>query len=289
MHMERNSFYHRQIDHALRNARILNLAEYPRLVLFSDCHRGTGTWNDSFLNNKPLFEAALNYYYDSAFAYIELGDGDELWENRRFSDIAEIHSDIFDRLADFAAENRLFLIWGNHDRIKSDPDFHAAAGGAQSLLPPAAEALILEDPVSGRRIHLLHGHQTDPLNHQFWKIARWMVRYLWKPLELSGIKDPTSAAKNYHRRKAVGARLEDWACARRTYLAAGHTHRPSLMLSESEGWGYFNTGSCVHPNTITCMELVYGQLALIKWVLCADENRCLKVCRHTIAGPKSIF
>ena len=96
-------------------------------------------------------------------------------------------------------------------------------------------------------------------------------------------------AKNYKRREAVGARLENWARARHTYLAAGHTHRPSLTFSEKEGWGYFNTGSCVHPNTITCMELIYGQLSLVKWTLCADENSYLKVCRHIVAGPKSLF
>ncbi len=283
------AFYDRQIDRAFHDPKILSLADYPRLVLFSDCHRGTGTWNDSFLNNKPLYEAALNYYYARDFTYIELGDGDELWENRDIADIAEIHSDVFAKLADFAATGRLFLLWGNHDRVKSSPKFRPAAGTASGFLPSAVESLILEDPVGGRRVHLLHGHQVDPLNNQLWQVARWLVRYLWKPLELAGIKDPTSAAKNYHRRKAVGARLENWARARQTYLAAGHTHRPSLTLSESENWGYINTGSCVHPNTITCVELVYGQIRLIKWTLCADENSFLKVCRHTLAGPKSIF
>ena len=37
-----NSFYNRQIDRALRGARILCLSDYPRMVLFSDVHRGNG-------------------------------------------------------------------------------------------------------------------------------------------------------------------------------------------------------------------------------------------------------
>ena len=284
-----NSFYDRQIDRALRGARVLCLSDYPRLVLFSDVHRGNGSWSDSFLNNKPLYEAALHYYDARDFACVELGDGDELWENRNITDISEIHSDVFSKLADFAAKERLFLLWGNHDRVKSSVKFRAAAGTSYSFLPRAVESLILEDPTGGRRVHLLHGHQVDPWNNQLWKLTRWLVRYLWKPLELAGFKDPTSAAKNYKRREAVGARLENWARARHTYLAAGHTHRPSLTFSEKEGWGYFNTGSCVHPNTITCMELIYGQLSLVKWTLCADENSYLKVCRHIVAGPKSLF
>ena len=73
-----NSFYDRQIDRALRGARVLCLSDYPRLVLFSDVHRGNGSWSDSFLNNKPLYEAALHYYDARDFACVELGDGDEL-------------------------------------------------------------------------------------------------------------------------------------------------------------------------------------------------------------------
>ena len=88
-------FYAKQIDKALASAKEINQEEHPRIVVFSDCHRGNGTWNDSFLNNKTLFQAALGYYRENDFTYIELGDGDELWENRKFSDIEEIHADIF--------------------------------------------------------------------------------------------------------------------------------------------------------------------------------------------------
>jgi hypothetical protein len=76
-------FYHRQIDRALADAPIIRTADHPKIVLFSDCHRGTGTAADSFLPNKSLYMAALSYYWDHGFTYVELGDGDELWENRR--------------------------------------------------------------------------------------------------------------------------------------------------------------------------------------------------------------
>ena len=94
-------FYAKQIDKALASAKEINQDEHPRIVVFSDCHRGNGTWNDSFLNNKTLFQAALGYYRENDFTYIELGDGDELWENRKFSDIEEINADIFQRVFPF--------------------------------------------------------------------------------------------------------------------------------------------------------------------------------------------
>ena len=50
-----DSFYFRQMDKALRSAVVISTADHPRLVLFSDCHRGNGTWSDSFLNNKTIY------------------------------------------------------------------------------------------------------------------------------------------------------------------------------------------------------------------------------------------
>ena len=49
----------------------------------SDCHRGQGTEGDNFLKNQNLFLGALEYYNHRGFIYIELGDGDELCENRK--------------------------------------------------------------------------------------------------------------------------------------------------------------------------------------------------------------
>ena len=106
-------FYAKQIDKALASAKEINQEEHPRIVVFSDCHRGNGTWNDSFLNNKTLFQAALGYYRENDFTYIELGDGDELWENRKFSDIEEIHADIFQQFLPFMLDGKMYMVWGN--------------------------------------------------------------------------------------------------------------------------------------------------------------------------------
>ena len=276
-----DEFYFQQIDKALENSNIISTKDYPRIVIFSDCHRGAGTWNDSFLNNKTIYEAAMSYYYDGGFCYIELGDGDELWENRRFSDIQEIHKDIFNILKRFEKEKRLFMLWGNHDRIKEKTN------PLSPMLPVCSESLIIQNPENGCRFNLIHGHQVDPLNNQFWKLARWLVRYFWKPLELSGIKDPTSSARNYGKRKAVETRMSNWAKYHNTNLISGHTHRPTIPPPGSTS-GYYNSGSCVHPDTITCIEIVNGQITLIKWAACADDNLYIKVCRYVLGGPTNL-
>ena len=72
----------RRIDRALKNALQLPLNACSRYVIMSDCHRGEGTMNDNFLKNQNLYYAALNCYRERGFFYVELGDGEELWENR---------------------------------------------------------------------------------------------------------------------------------------------------------------------------------------------------------------
>ena len=66
-----------------------------KIVLMSDCHRGTGDWSDTFLKNQNIYFSALMNYYEKGYTYIELGDGDELWENKRMKDISEIHNNVF--------------------------------------------------------------------------------------------------------------------------------------------------------------------------------------------------
>ena len=223
-------YYEKRIDKAFKDAKVIKASEHGRIVFFSDCHRGCGTWNDSFLNNKILYQAALNYYWQQDFTYIEVGDGDELWENRRFGLIREIHSDVFAQLGNFSHSGRLYMIWGNHDKVKSKKNFPAGRGG---FSPPYYQSAVIEMPHESQNLYVLHGHQADILNDRLWPLARWMVRYLWKPLELAGFKDPTSAARNYKKGKKVEKRLAVWAAKRDRNIIAGHTHRPVVEIGKT--------------------------------------------------------
>ena len=75
------------------------------------------------------------------------------------------------------------------------------------------EGIILQDTAASGSmdVYLTHGHQTDLFNSTLWRISRFLVRYLWKPLERYGVLDPTSAAKNYTRRDKAEQRLHHWA------------------------------------------------------------------------------
>ena len=284
--------YQKRLDNAFQHVPILPLNAESKYVLFSDCHRGNGTNNDNFLKNQHLYIAALKHYYKNGFTYIELGDGDELWENRKMEQIIEVHNNVFCLLSKFAAANRLYLIYGNHDMEKKKTSYskcHCSryyCTDTQQIQPLFADmnyygGVILED-VSGLRLYLTHGHQADLLNSVFWKLSRFLVRYVWKPLEHAGVLDPTSAAKNNHRKSLTEERLSLWADEQQQILISGHTHRPRLGSADSY---YFNTGSCVHPCCITCIEIQNRALTLCKWTLDTRFDRTLYVAREVLAGP----
>ncbi len=284
-----------RISHAFQNAPVLSLSENSRYVLFSDCHRGIGTANDNFLKNQHLYFAALQYYLKHGYTYIELGDGDELWENRSLTQIKLIHNNAFWLLSQFYEKNRLYMIYGNHDMVKKYSRF-ACSHCATYLCSTCVErdlfpgitfhaGIILENHFNGKNIYLTHGHQADFLNCVLWKTARFLVRYVWKPLEQIGFLDPTSAAKNNTKKHKVENHLTSWAKENDCILITGHTHRPMTGSPDSP---YFNTGSCVHPRCITCIEIKGFCLTLVKWSVAVTPSQSLFVSRDELTEPVSV-
>ncbi|MDF2802194.1 MAG: hypothetical protein K0S61_2097 [Anaerocolumna sp.] len=268
-----------------------------KIVLFSDCHRGEGNWGDNFFNNQNLYFAALNHYYDNGFIYIEIGDGDELWENRSMEDIKYTYSHIFWLLSKFYAADRLHMLYGNHDIVKKDKAFakdyyeyfyDESLKKYVTLFPgiQMKEGLILRFKDSSNKIFLVHGHQVDFLNYTIWRIARLLVRYLWRPFELVGIRNPTSPAKSYDKKVKVELKLMDWSKQQNQMLIAGHTHRP-VFPKPGEPL-YFNDGSCVHPRCITAIEIENSAIALVKWTIKVRKDRSLFVERIVLEGPASL-
>lgn len=266
-----------RLEQVYRNAERLPVDSYSRIVCMSDCHRGVGNRGDNFLPNKHLFLAALRYYYDRCFWYIELGDGDELWENKDFCRIKEIHSDVFEVIRKFQENGRFRMLYGNHDCRKKNKKVEVFPGIC------AQEGILLTDTVTGHEILLLHGHQGDLLNDTLAPLAGLLVRFIWRPLELLGVLDPTSAARNYKKREKTERRLDTFSRKRQIMVMAGHTHR-AMLPNPGDGY-YLNDGSCVHPQGITAMELENGAVCLVKWGMISRRDGTLAVSREVLEGP----
>ena len=283
-----------RLSRVFASSKVIPFDESSRIIIFSDCHRGNGSWGDNFSGNQNLFYAALSYYYENGYTYIELGDGDELWENRKIEDIISAHSDAYWLMSLLYRDSRLIMMYGNHDIAKRDirytqnkcHSFYCDSSNSKLPLFPGIEiieGLILRYRNSNHQIFLTHGHQADYLNDPLWKISRFLVRYLWRPLELVGVNDPTSAAKNNEKKNSVEKRLIEWSEKNNQILICGHTHRP-VFPPVGEAL-YFNDGSCVHPRCITGIEIRNGTIALVKWATMTKPDRTLYVGREILEGP----
>ncbi|KGK88406.1 serine/threonine protein phosphatase [Desulfosporosinus sp. HMP52] len=287
----------KRISNVFESAEVIPFDDSSRFILMSDVHRGDGSWADDFLKNQNLYFAALTYYYNENYTYIEIGDGDELWKNKRLSDIMYVHSNAFWLLSEFYNEGRLHLIFGNHDMIKSKNKFvkknlcESYNEKEKKYVPlfekiQVHEGLVLKHTVTNQKILLIHGHQVSFLDYELWRFSRFLVRYFWRPLELFGVNDPTSTAKNYAKKDAVELKLSEWVIREKHMLIAGHTHRP--MFPEIGEPPYFNDGSSVHPRSITAIEIESGNITLVKWNVKTKDDGTLFIGREILAGPRKL-
>ncbi len=138
----------------------------------------------------------------------------------------------------------------------------------------------------GNEIFLLHGHQADFFNNNLWPFSRFLVRNVWRKLESFGIKDPTKSAKKYSVSHRVEKKLQKWSIDNQKLLIAGHTHRP-IMPSAGESL-YFNDGSCIHPNGITCLEIEKGCISLVKWSYDINEESNITIRRYVLGSSVPI-
>lgn len=272
----------RRLEEVWETSPVVEFDDTNKFVIMSDCHRGIANWGDNFAPNQHLFFAALNYYYKNGYAYIELGDGDELWENRNMEQIIRAHDDAFWMMSEFYKKNRFLMMYGNHDKCKEKNE--CVHRYLQDLFPgiKILEGVRLKYKCNDKEIFLAHGHQGDLLNDTFWKLGRFLVRYIWRPLELFGLHDPTDAGKSYEKANRVERKLKKWVEKREISLMCGHTHRSHLPQNLP---GYFNTGSCVHPRCITAIEIADGEVTLVKWAVFVSGDNTLKVAREILDGP----
>ena len=288
-----------RLDRAYKNAFVLPFDNESKFILFSDCHRGDNSFADDFANNRNIYFHALKHYFNEGFHYIEVGDGDELWENLTFKSVFEAHKNIYLLLKEYFINNRFHSIWGNHDMAYKNPNlvkkhlwiyFDHINGKNEDLFKgiQVHEGIILKHTESGQEVFLTHGHQADWWNYAFWKWSRFLVRILWKPLNVMGIADPTSPAKNYKELIKIERRTKTWISNNNHLITiVGHTHRP--RFPEPGDIPYFNDGSCVHPRSITGIEIVKGTISLIKWEIDTNDEGILQIVKVILEGPRKLI
>ena len=260
----------------------------------SDCHRGNGSSSDEFSRNQNAFVFALYHYFDSGFTYVETGDGDELWEHKKYGEIKIAHEDAFKVLKIFHEAQRLIMLYGNHNIFLKNHDYVAknlytsfdkyneSVNELLNHIKPI-EALVLKVQETAQEIFVVHGHQGDFPNDQNWFISMLSLRYFWHFMHAFGLQNPASPVRNAQMRHKIEKNYNKWIEKHRMMLICGHTHR--YKFPKSTELPYFNTGCCIYPTSLTAIEIENNEVMLVKWRTIVNLKGYLQIVREIIRGP----
>lgn len=282
---------------AYKNAKTIYFDKSSKYIFFSDVHRGDDSVSDEFTRNQHVFIYALNYYFKEGYTYIEVGDGDELWEYKEFKHIRLAHTDVFIVLKKFFDAGRFIMLYGNHNIFLKCVDFvrdnfftfydeykQERVELFKGLNP--YEAVILKDKDTGQEIFVVHGHQGDFMNDQFWRLSMLLLRYFWRFMHIVGFENPASPARNLYKRHKVERAYNKWIEKHKMMLICGHTHRPKFP--KTDDLPYFNTGCCIRTRGIPGIEIIDGKILMVDWRVTANEQGILRMQRTVVRGPEPI-
>jgi predicted phosphodiesterase len=266
---------------------------FEKFIIFSDHHKGNRDHGDDFANNEPNYLAALDYYLQNNFTYINLGDSEELW---KYTPEQVISKNIVSLRAEakFHEQGKYHKTFGNHDTIwKNKLDVDIRFKEIFTLPLPVWEGILLKTKINGRSlsVYLTHGHQGDKLSDNN-TLSTWLVAHIWRPVQRYLQINVNTPAKDYRLRDRHNIIMHDWSSERKSLLLiTGHTHKPvfaSGKYSDHENNNidkavtgqkklklkpsYFNSGCCCYNDgDITGIEIAGDKISLVKWHL--EKNK----------------
>lgn len=253
-----------------------------KFIIFSDQHKGDRSAADDFKTNEPNYLAALNYYNENGFSFINLGDSEELWKFGA-EKILPLNKVALAAEAAFQPD-RFYKTFGNHDLIwKNQPDVFLLLRNYFTIPLNVYEGIVLKLKTSLGELNMFftHGHQGDTMsdNNGF---STWLVAHLWLPLQRFLDININTPSKDFSMRNEHNIMMSEWSSRKKNLiLVTGHTHcpvfatgkyydHPSNYIPGREPAhvkpSYFNTGCCCYADgDITGIEIANGFIRLIKW------------------------
>ncbi|MBN2117813.1 MAG: metallophosphoesterase family protein [Anaerolineales bacterium] len=293
--------FHRALEQEQAEGELVLNINDQRFIVFSDQHKGARDGADDFMVCERTYNAALTYYDQQGYTLAVLGDVEELWEETAPT-VLKAYSQTLNLEGKFHKDGRYLRVWGNHDDAWSHKDLvdrwlEPALGGDLRV----RESLILhvrDGQEELGRLFLLHGHQGTFDGEYIASLAKFVLRYIWRPIQRLFKISLNTPAKDFELRYALESALYAWSeQQRKVVLIAGHTHHPvfkseskeefmraspaeaeakpvspTMLAIEFKKPSYFNTGCCAYLNgDITGLEFSDGEIRLVRWP--DDEDR----------------
>jgi predicted phosphodiesterase len=218
------------IEEGKKSSGLINQFDYThdKFIVFSDQHKGIRNSVDDFMGAENSYLAALQYYYDQQFQYINLGDCEELWKNTPV-DVMKKNGNCFEAEKKFLDRNQYYRVFGNHDLawkfILQQNVFLKPVFGKNLKV---YEGILLKTTHNNKTysIFLAHGHQGDKRNDGN-AFSIWVVANLWTPIQRYlhvSINTPATSFELTDRHNII---MYDWSATQTNLIfISGHTHKP---------------------------------------------------------------
>ncbi|MEO6405807.1 MAG: metallophosphoesterase [Ferruginibacter sp.] len=260
-----------------------------KFIIFSDHHKGNKDYGDDFASNEPNYLAALDFYHQQNYSYINLGDAEEMWKYSP-QQVMEKNAAPFLAEARFHDACKYFKTFGNHDLIwKNKLDVDIWFKDIFKLPLPVWEGILLQTKIGEKTLSffLTHGHQGDKMSDNN-GLSTWLVSHLWRPLQRYLRINVNTPATDYALRGKHNILMYEWSSRRENLLLiTGHTHKPvfasglysdhpsnlipgSNIIPQQKTKhiipSYFNSGCCCYNDgDITGIEIGDNKISLVKW------------------------
>ncbi len=199
-----------------------------RFIIFSDQHKGIRDMADDFRLAEKNYVAALDYYFNNNFQYINLGDAEELWENTPDT-VMKANKTVFESELKFLQQNRYYKVFGNHDlewkypfqqMIYLKPVF----GDTLKIY----EGIELQTQYNNKTFSffLTHGHQGDKKSDGN-PFSTWVVAAIWTPIQRFLEVSINTPSTSFELTDAHNIIMYEWSATKKQLImVSGHTHKP---------------------------------------------------------------
>jgi predicted phosphodiesterase len=218
-----------------------------KFIVLSDQHKGARDGADIFALAEKNYLAALEYYYNRHFFYINLGDSEELWENL-FITVKRHNKATFEAEKKFIRRRSFIKIFGNHDldwsnKLLAPINLKQIYGKNIPIYEGAVlKTTIKEKPLE---IYMTHGHQGDLQSDGNW-FSKWFVSNIWGPFQAFLRINPNTPANNDQLKTDHNRIMYEWSSKQENVVfITGHTHQPVFR-------------------SLTHLETLYEKLAIAK-------------------------
>jgi len=199
-----------------------------KFIILSDEHKGARDLADDFRLAEKNYLNALDHYFNNGFYFVNLGDCEELWENKPDIVMDKNKTDLQAELR-FLQEDRYYRVFGNHDlqwkfEFPRTRFLKPVFGDKLTIY----EGLLLKTNYNNREyaIFCTHGHQGDQKSDGN-AFSTWFVAAIWTPLQRFLEISINSTSDSFELVDKHNIMMYEWSATQKDLLfISGHTHKP---------------------------------------------------------------